>query len=194
MTNKMIKKNEILKNSIELMYSKGYNGTSVKDITDAAGIPKGSFYTYFTDKENYAVDALNYYAKEMQSDQLKCLSNPELQAIERITTFFENSIAVLESKGYRYGCLIGNLCEEMADHSQLIAKATSDIHKKIVEMIHKNLIEANEAGLLNERVPLDVLASFILSSWQGAMLRMKSTKEGQVLEEFYSVLVNVLLK
>ena len=61
MDKKQVKKNEILKKSIEVMYLKGYNGTSVQDITDAAGIPKGSFYNYFKNKEHYAVDALRYY-------------------------------------------------------------------------------------------------------------------------------------
>ena len=45
------KKNRIINSSIHLMYLKGYNGTSIKDITDAAKIPKGSFYNYFKDKE-----------------------------------------------------------------------------------------------------------------------------------------------
>ena len=61
MKNKKMRKDEIIKASIDLMYLKGYNGTSVKDITDAAGIPKGSFYNYFEDKEQYAIDALHHY-------------------------------------------------------------------------------------------------------------------------------------
>ncbi len=64
------KKNRIISDSIDLMYLKGYNATSVKDITDAAGIPKGSFYNYFEGKEQYAIEALKYYSDNNNNDFL----------------------------------------------------------------------------------------------------------------------------
>ena len=30
-----------------LIHERGYNGAGVKEIVDAAGVPKGSFYGYF---------------------------------------------------------------------------------------------------------------------------------------------------
>ncbi|MCF7958558.1 MAG: TetR/AcrR family transcriptional regulator [Phycisphaerae bacterium] len=64
-------KDEIINASIRLTHFKGYKDTSVKDITDAAGIPKGPFYGHFEDKEHYALDALNdcYYELNKNSPQ-----------------------------------------------------------------------------------------------------------------------------
>ena len=39
-----IKSEFLLQKGIEILWSKGYNGTSVNDIVKAADIPKGSFY------------------------------------------------------------------------------------------------------------------------------------------------------
>ena len=194
MKNKETRKNEILKNSITLMHLNGYNGTSVKNITDAAGIPKGSFYNYFGDKEQYAVEALHYYFDEIQKEQIAFFDNQSLEPIERIKTFYKVAIVKLEEKGYKYGCLAGNMSEEMADVNPIIAEATADFHQKIYLKIYKNLAEAKKNDTLKGDIPLETLASFIISSWQGAMLRMKTTNNRQVLDEFYMMLTSVLLK
>jgi TetR/AcrR family transcriptional regulator, transcriptional repressor for nem operon len=43
------------------MHATGFNGTGVKEITDRAGVPKGSFYAYFPGKEEFAAEALTHY-------------------------------------------------------------------------------------------------------------------------------------
>ena len=52
------KKQDILDKSADIMYLKGYNATGVQEIADAAGIPKGSFYNYFDNKEQFAIELM----------------------------------------------------------------------------------------------------------------------------------------
>lgn len=194
MKNKENRKNQIINDSIELMYLKGYNGTSVKDITVAAGIPKGSFYNYFADKEQYAVDAIDYYYTEMGKERFALLEDKNLKPLDRIKEFYKQEIGQLEEKGLKFGCFAGNLTEEMGDVSKPIAKATAKFHNQIVEKIHKNLMEATKDGELEKHKDLNVLASFIVSSWQGSVLRMKVANDRSVLDEFYIILNEYLLK
>lgn len=49
-------KNEIVKKSIEMFESKGFTETSIQDIVDALGVTKGTFYHYFTSKEQLLMD------------------------------------------------------------------------------------------------------------------------------------------
>lgn len=44
------KENEILQKGLDLILPKGYCGTGIQEIADAAEIPKGSFYNYFESK------------------------------------------------------------------------------------------------------------------------------------------------
>ena len=37
----------LLAAGLDLVHSRGFSASGVKDITDAAGVPKGSFYAYF---------------------------------------------------------------------------------------------------------------------------------------------------
>lgn len=175
------------------MYGNGYHGTSVKDITDAAGIPKGSFYNYFEDKEHYAVDALDYYINVMRKPQMEMFDNKDLNPIERILSYFRDRIEQLENKGLRYGCLAGNLIEEMGDNSIIISEAADKVDKIVLNNIIKNLEEARELNLIKTKSDLNILASFIVSSWQGSMLRMKLKNNKITLDEFIIVLEDKLI-
>jgi TetR/AcrR family transcriptional repressor of nem operon len=194
MKNKKMRKDEIIKASIDLMYLKGYNGTSVKDITDAAGIPKGSFYNYFEDKEQYAIDALHHYYDNNPVHKILLSTNKDLEPLERIRKFFEKGIQNAVDKELKYGCFIGNLSQEMGDVTESISKTAADITKEIVLQVYKNLVEADEKGDLKSSADLKTLASFIISSWQGSLVRMKMSANKTALDDFYTILNEVLLK
>ena len=53
------KRDLILAKGAEVMTRRGYHGAGVQEIVQAAGVPKGSFYHYFSSKEDFAVQALH---------------------------------------------------------------------------------------------------------------------------------------
>lgn len=192
MDKKNIKKNMIIEKSIGLMYLNGYNGTSVKDITDAAGIPKGSFYNYFLGKEQYAIDAINFYEENINC-LVETLDNDSLEPLDRIKKFYKEKIKILEKRGVEYGCFVGNLSEEVGNNNENISKRADEFHKKIESVIVKNLIIAEKENMLKKNVSAKILGDFILISWQGALLRAKVAKNILPVEEFYEVLTKELL-
>ena len=54
---------EIVEAGLEQFHTHGYSAAGVKDITDAAGVPKGSFYNHFDSKEALAVVAISATAR-----------------------------------------------------------------------------------------------------------------------------------
>jgi TetR/AcrR family transcriptional repressor of nem operon len=192
MDKKNIKKNMIIEKSIGLMYLNGYNGTSVKDITDAAGIPKGSFYNYFLGKEQYAIDAIDFYEENINC-LVETLDNDSLEPLDRIKKFYKEKIKILEKRGVEYGCFVGNLSEEVGNNNENISKRADEFHKKIESVIVKNLMIAEKGNMLKKNVSAKILGDFILISWQGALLRAKVAKNILPVEEFYEVLTKELL-
>lgn len=192
MDKKNIKKNLIIEKSIGLMYLNGYNGTSVKDITDAAGIPKGSFYNYFIGKEQYAINAIDFYEENINC-LVETLDNDSLDPLDRIKNFYKEKIKILEKRGVEYGCFVGNLSEEVGNNNENISKRADEFHKKIESVIVKNLIIAEKENMLKKNVSAKILGDFILISWQGALLRAKVAKNILPVEEFYEVLTKELL-
>ncbi|MDW7667961.1 MAG: TetR/AcrR family transcriptional regulator [Bacillota bacterium] len=189
MKNKNNRKNEIIENSINLIHEKGYNGTSVKDITDSAGIPKGSFYNYFKSKEDYVVEVMKFYFKEIQKNSFSIFEEENVKPTERIKCFYKKSIEIQKDKEYKKGCLIGNLTEEMADVNIKIANIAEKLHQEVTDKLYECL-KSEEIKIPDEEKKQ--LACFIVNSWQGALLRMKSSKDSKPLDVFYIQLKKLL--
>lgn len=195
MDKKSIRKEEIIQKSILVMFEKGYNGTGVKDLTDAAGIPKGSLYNYFSNKEDYAKEAINYYYNKMSKKQFDILSDRNRNPLDRIKDFYHCMIDdFTNSSEYNLGCFVGNLTQEMGGVSDVLREVTNNIHNDIVSKIKDCLLEAVENNDMKESKNLDNLSEFIVSSWQGTLLRMKASNDSKILDDFYIVLTEVLLK
>ena len=57
--------------AVDTLHTHGFKGCSIQDITEAAGVPKGSFFNHFENKEALAIDALRRYLDEnARSDML----------------------------------------------------------------------------------------------------------------------------
>lgn len=183
MDKKQLKRNEIIDKTIHIIYRKGYHGTGIQELADAAGIPKGSFYNYFESKEEYAVQTLHFYHQYLKDHLLVVLKDPSMPPKERIKAFFTGNIQMLEGFQYQMGCLVGNFSEEMGDLSDRLAKTADEILNAVVEDIEQCLDEDQSSVTDNRQ-----LAEFLVNSFQGAMLRMKSSRDRRPLDVFVAMM------
>lgn len=169
----------------EILYRRGYNATGVKDIVAAAGIPKGSFYNYFESKQAFAIEALDAIASEQHRQLEAALRNPAKPPLERIRGFFEDFVAGQEARGeFTGGCPVGNLAQEMADHSPAIARRVEHWFRRLEGLLATCLREASERGDLPRDRDPEALAAFVFNAWEGALLRMKAAKGVDPLRNF----------
>src|SRR6185295_5851434 len=77
----------LLAAGLDLVHARGFAASGVKDITDAAGVPKGSFYAYFPSKEGFAAAILEHYWADIEQRLLPILAADGV-AHDRITRFF----------------------------------------------------------------------------------------------------------
>src|ERR1700748_2242178 len=77
----------LLAAGLGLVHARGFAASGVKDITDAAGVPKGSFYAYFASKEAFAAAILEHYWSDIERRILPILGE-DGPARDRITRFF----------------------------------------------------------------------------------------------------------
>src|ERR1700761_9011819 len=56
--------------AVDTLHTHGFRGCSIQDITEAAGVPKGSFFNHFENKEDLAIDALRRYLQNSRADIL----------------------------------------------------------------------------------------------------------------------------
>lgn len=186
------KKQRILQQGFEVMYSKGYHATSVQDIADAAGIPKGSFYHYFRTKEQFTLDALNLYSNLLNQEMEHTLKDTSLSPLKRILKLYQDRIIFYHSHDYQLGCFAGNLTQEVADTNEVLRKATDSFFIQNRLPIIDCLKEAQRSGELHSNYKAEDMAEFIVNSYEGALLRMKSLHNAKPLHIFQQFLEQLL--
>lgn len=64
-SNKLQKKNSLLNTAFQLFTTKGVNQTSIAEISEKAGIAKGTFYLYFKDKYDIRNKLISHEASKL---------------------------------------------------------------------------------------------------------------------------------
>lgn len=186
-------KQHIIRKGLKALSQKGYNATGVQEIANAAEIPKGSFYNYFKNKEDFAVEAMRLFTERELEIMSRVLLDASLPPLERIRQLYRHKIEHLSSKGsFSLGCFLCNITLEMADVSETIAVEASRCFKKEYAPLLTCLEQAREEGSLAASTDLDRLVSLIRNCWLGALVIMKANKSAQPLDEFQTLLDEML--
>ena len=107
----------LLASGLDFVHARGFAASGVKDITDAAGVPKGSFYAYFPSKEAFGAAILEHYWADIEARLLPILAG-DGPTQERITRFFRALADEHEADNFLLGCLVGNLSLELGGSSE----------------------------------------------------------------------------
>ncbi len=185
---------ELLEAGTDLILEWGYNHCGLDRILKAAGVQKGSFYHFFKNKEDFALQVVDRYAEERLAQLDRDLGDPEYRPLERLRRYFEGAARRHRDRGYRKGCLFGNLGQEMADQSEAFRTRLEGVLGLYRSKIADCLREAQSAGELRTDLKAERLAGFCLDSWEGALLRMKVAKGYEPLEDFLTVMFETVLR
>ena len=77
---------QIVEAGLKTLLQKGFNACGVRDITDAAGVPTGSFYNHFESKEALGAEIVERYASV--NSRHKALKDKTLPPLERLKRHF----------------------------------------------------------------------------------------------------------
>jgi TetR/AcrR family transcriptional repressor of nem operon len=188
MLKRKIQRKDIVQTGYNLMYLKGYNAVSIKDITETVKIPKGSFYNHFDGKENFGLEVLEFYTAHIEKQLNNRLSDRKKRPIARLKDHFGELIRNFDKK-YKssLGCLAGNLGAEMADSNPVFREAVERSLERFVDALEACIGEAQTIGQIGNASRARDLAEYILNSWEGALLKMKTEKSIKPLKIFYDI-------
>ncbi len=192
MSKREARKALLLERGLEVMKVQGYNGTSVKDIVDAAGMPKGSFYNYFASKEAFAVEALDNVGRATVEDGARLLGNTSQLPLERLRNFFLAHTEQACAEDFRAGCFLGNLGQEMSDSCEAIRCKVQQTLSANAGMFRAVLEQAQAAGQLDPYLDPAQTAEFLFNAWEGTLMRMKADKSRAPLDAFLALLPRLL--
>ena len=169
---------QIIDAGVTLLHERGYSACGVREITQAAGVPLGSFTNHFSSKEAFAVTVLDRYMDVLLTVAAHTLGDCAKAPINRITSYFAAIEEIAVPLQWRFGCMLANLGLELSTHSDLVRqrllKGLEDLTLPFIEALD----EGQTRGQVRSDLPPDELAIVVLSAWHGALLRAKIEQLG----------------
>lgn len=164
----------IIEKTAPIFNAKGYEGTSMSDITKATGLTKGSIYGNFVNKDEVALAVFDYNLQKVQmiirSEMAKYQSAKDKLLV--YVNVYDNFLNFPFPEG---GCPIMNTAIESDDtHPGLKKKAADAIinwKNRIVQLI-ENGVDAKE---FNKKINAEETALTIIAAIEGAIMITKLT-------------------
>ncbi|HEX8839868.1 MAG TPA: TetR/AcrR family transcriptional regulator [Sphingomicrobium sp.] len=94
---------QALARALEVFWSKGYEGTSLNDLTEAMGINRPSMYAAFGNKEELFKKALDLYEREKMAYIGKALEQPTARLVAE--TMLKGAVENATGGEQPHGCL-----------------------------------------------------------------------------------------
>lgn len=182
----------VLAAAFEALHKNGFNATGVQDITDAAKVPKGSFYNHFESKEALGVEVVELYVAK-GGERRQALVAGRGAPLARLKAYFKSLNQLGPATGFTRGCLLGNFSAELASQSPDIRQALTAALADWTRDIAAVLAEAQQAGEVSRDLPAGTLAAFLLNAWEGAVLRSRVDRSAAPLDAFMTIAFNKIL-
>ena len=175
---------KIIHSGLAVFHEKGYHASGVQAVVDHAGVPKGSFYNHFKGKDELGLAVLDAYWQQ-SVDMRAALRDTQQSPLERI----EMHLAAFQVT--QSGCLIGNFTGEMANEPQF-RQALQDIYASWIDDIEFCISQGQQDGSIRDNQPAKVLAEFVVTALEGAVLKRKIENDAQTLINFRDTIISFL--
>jgi TetR/AcrR family transcriptional regulator, transcriptional repressor for nem operon len=176
---------------MELFWERGYEATSLRDLTEALGIGSGSLYAAFGNKDGLFQAALARYRQEQAQPMLDTLAaEPDARAALR--RVLDGVVALAVSDGRRRGCLVVNSATERIPHDADTATAVRGILASIEGAIEDALRRAQQHGDLDADKDPAALAGFFVTFMNGLRVTAKTNPDERTLRKRVEAALTIL--
>jgi TetR/AcrR family transcriptional repressor of nem operon len=169
-------KQRLIDAGMVLLLRHGYHDLGVQALLEATGVPKGSFYHHFVDKEDFALQVVDHYMAGVHAGLDACLEDTSLPPLDRIRRFFQMTRQHYQGEGY-LGCLLGGLGQELSGVNDRFRQQIEACLAAIGRRLAACLLEARQAGGLSADTDPVALAALLVDCWEGAALRSRLRKD-----------------
>jgi TetR/AcrR family transcriptional repressor of nem operon len=163
---------------LSLFEKKGFNATGIQEIATAADIPKGSFYNYFSSKEDFGAAVIRYYT-DMNTKGWRDILDEATEKEDSYKALRMSFLAITEKyrcAEVKKGCLLGTLAAEISEASEECRIALQQSVSAYKTIIAEHLLVGQQLGKVRSDLPAHRLADLVWDCWQGSLLRMKIEK------------------
>jgi TetR/AcrR family transcriptional regulator, transcriptional repressor for nem operon len=155
------------------MSHKGFAAVGINEVLSEAGVPKGSFYHYFTSKDAFGEAMMRSYFAGYLADMDRILAEPGRTSAQRLMDYWDGwreTQSVDECQGK---CLAVKLGAEVSDLSESMRLALKEGTTAIVDRLERAISAGLEDGSLAVDDDARTTAQVLYDLWLGASVMAK---------------------
>jgi AcrR family transcriptional regulator len=163
---RMMDKEAALAIAARLFWERGYEGTSIADLTKEIGITPPSLYASFGSKDELFKQALDLYVARETTQRHEMLENAA-SAYEGIEFYLNDAARSATQEGCPRGCAIATAVLQHAEENASVAEGVANRRRAAYDALHVRLERAVNEGDLPEGTDARGLARFYAAVVQG---------------------------
>lgn len=170
-----------LDNAMRMFWSRGFEATSMQDLTQGMGINRGSLYDTYGDKRSLFIAALKHYDTGYRKTRLAELER-EYTPKGAIEALFLDWIDIVTTDADRRGCFLTNTALELSAHDAEIAAIVATSQKETEQFFRRQIKRDQSTGEIDQNLDATHTARLLLAALIGLLVLARSRPERALLK------------
>jgi TetR/AcrR family transcriptional repressor of nem operon len=179
-------KAELIRSGLEQLTENGFASSGIEQILKKVGVPKGSFYHYFANKEAFGLAVIDSYAQFFAKRLDACLLDESHPPLARLSNYVQGAKKGMLRFEFKRGCLVGNLGQEVDLLPESFRQILIDIFLSWEQRVANCLRAAQLNGDIAATADCDLLAECFWVGWEGAVSRARLVQSNQPLDNYFN--------
>lgn len=187
---------DILESVINAVHRNGLTATGLSKLFDLSGASSGSFYNYFSSKQELGHALIDFEWEKLKTNILEPSQKQSDSPIEQLFWILDYLEKKQHKEPFCGGCLLGNLIVDLAEQEPSFREHLAQIFSQWEDALAERLIQAQKQGDLKTSADPKILAGQIMTVLEGAMLMGKLYQDTDRLHQGFNVarqLINLAL-
>lgn len=156
-----------------LFWQRGYEATSVGELTEAMGIRPGSLYAAFGDKKSLFKEAVHSYGRSPVGAFMGIALEEEATAYDAFARILREAAAIYPDPVHPAGCLTISAATNVARQDAEVEEFLRDLRNENLKVFQARLRVAHQVGELPDDADPRALAAYFAAVIQGMSQRAR---------------------
>lgn len=176
-------KQKLLAAAQKLMSGKGYPATTVDEICTAAGVTKGSFFHYFSNKEQLGTAVLEHFVGHLFQTMQAQAFTKKRDPLERVYGYIDFVSKMSKDPAVVKGCLLGSFTQDLSETHHAIRVRCGEYFDRWALAVKRDLDAAKAKHAPKAVFDTHSLAEHFIAVVEGALILVKAKQDGKILEK-----------
>ena len=170
---KMDTRQSILDTAQRIVAQKGFAAVGLNEVLAEAGVPKGSFYYYFTSKDAFGEAMMQSYFDDYLTTMDRIIADTDKSSAEHLMRYWQNFYETQIVDDCQGRCLVVKLGAEVSDLSETMRMAMKVGTAAIVDRVEQMIISGVADGSVSVDASPRATAEALYDTWLGASVMAK---------------------